>query len=120
VFAAGIIGTGLLAVPVMAGSGAYALAETFSWREGLDRRFLQAKSFYPTIAVSTFIGAGLNFASLDPVRALYWSAVVNGVLAAPVMAAVMLIPGHSAIMGRLTLPRPMLIMGRLATASCLP
>jgi NRAMP (natural resistance-associated macrophage protein)-like metal ion transporter len=115
IFATGIIGTGLLAVPVLAGSGAYALAETFSWHEGLDRKLFQAKSFYAAIAVSTLIGVGLNFTSLDPVKALYWSAVVNGVLAAPVMAAVMLLSGNQRVMGGLTLPRSMSILGWLAT-----
>lgn len=115
VFAAGIIGTGLLAVPVLAGSSAYALAEAFGWREGLDRRLLQAKSFYATIAVSTLVGVSLNFTALDPVKALYWSAVVNGVLAAPVMTVIMLIAGNARIMGRSTLPLWMLIGGWLAT-----
>ena len=115
IFAAGIIGTGLLAVPVLAGSAAYALSEAFKWREGLDRRLLQAKSFYATIAISTMAGVGLNFTSLNPVKALYWSAVVNGVMAAPVMAVMMLIAGNGRIMGRLTLPLPMLIGGWLAT-----
>ena len=116
IFAAGVIGTGLLAVPVLAGSSAYAVAETFGWRVGLDRKLLQAKSFYATLAVSTLAGVGLNFTALDPVKALYWSAVLNGVLAAPVMAAMMLIGGNGRIMGRLTLPRPMLVGGWLATA----
>ena len=115
VFAAGIIGTGLLAVPVLAGSSAYALSEALHWREGLDRRLLQAKSFYATIAVSTVAGIGLNFTTLDPVKALYWSAVVNGVLSAPVMAVMMLIASNGRIMGRLTLSRPMLAFGWLAT-----
>ena len=115
VFAAGIIGTGLLAVPVLAGSGAYALSEAFKWREGLDRRLLQAKSFYATIAVSTMAGAALNFTPLDPVKALYWSAVVNGVLAAPVMAVMMLVASNPRIMGRLTLSRTMRLGGWLAT-----
>ena len=112
IFAAGIIGTGLLAVPVLAGSSAYALSEAFRWREGLDRRLLQAKAFYATITVSTLAGVGLNFTTLDPVKALYWSAVVNGVLATPVMAVIVLIAGNGRIMGRLTLPRSMLV-GRL-------
>jgi len=116
IFAAGIIGTGLLAVPVLAGSGAYAVSETFRWREGLDRRLLQAKSFYAAIAVSTMAGVGLNFTALDPVKALYWSAVVNGVLAAPVMAAMLLIGANGRIMGRLTLSRLMLVFGWLATS----
>ena len=115
VFAAGIIGTGLLAVPVLAGSSAYALSEAFHWREGLDRRLLQAKSFYATIAASTMAGVGLNFSTLDPVRALYWSAVVNGVLSAPVMAVMMLIGANGRIMGRLTLSRTMLALGWTAT-----
>ncbi len=115
VFAAGIIGTGLLAVPVLAGSAAYAVSEAFGWRGGLNRRPLQAKSFYATIAVATMAGVGLNFTSLDPVRALYWSAVVNGVLAAPVMAVIMLIAGNGRIMGRLTLSAPLLAGGWLAT-----
>ena len=115
VFATGIIGTGLLAVPVLAGSSAYALSETFQWHEGLDRRLLQAKSFYATIAVSTLAGVGLNFTALDPVKALYWSAVVNGVLAAPVMTVLMLIASNGGIMGELTLPRSMLIGGWMAT-----
>jgi NRAMP (natural resistance-associated macrophage protein)-like metal ion transporter len=116
VFAAGIVGTGLLAVPVLAGSGAYALSEAFRWRVGLDRRLFQAKSFYATIAVSTMAGVGLNFTELDPVKALYWSAVVNGVLAAPVMAVIMLVAANGRIMGRLTVPTPMLVCGWLATA----
>ena len=115
IFAAGIIGTGLLAVPVLAGSSAYAVSETFRWIEGLDWRPLQAKAFYATIAVSTIAGVGLNFSSLDPVKALYWSAVVNGVLAAPVMAVLMLIAGNGRIMGRLTLSRPMMAFGWAAT-----
>lgn len=116
IFAAGIVGTGLLAVPVLAGSAAYALAEAFKWREGLDMRLFQAKSFYATIAVATMAGVGLNFMPLDPVRALYWSAVVNGVLAAPVMAVLMLIAGNGRIMGRLTASRAMLTGGWVATA----
>lgn len=116
IFAAGIIGTGLLAVPVLAGSAAYALSETFRWQEGLDWRLFQAKSFYAVIAVATMAGVGLNFTPLDPVRALYWSAVVNGVLAAPVMAVLMLIASNGRIMGRLTIPRSMQAFGWIATA----
>ena len=116
VFAAGILGTGLLAVPVLAGSSAYALSEAFQWQEGLDRRLLQAKAFYATIAVSTLAGVGLNFTALDPVKALYWSAVVNGVLAAPVMVVLMLLAGNRRVMRDLTLPLPLLIGGWAATA----
>lgn len=115
-FAAGIIATGMLAVPVLAGSAAYGLSEVFGWTEGLDRRPREAKAFYSTIAVATLCGVALNFTSLDPVKALYWSAVVNGVLAAPLMAVMMVIAMNRRIMGRLTLPRPMLVVGWLATA----
>ncbi len=116
VFATGILGTGLLAVPVLAGSAAYAVSEAFGWQEGLDLRPRQATWFYAAIAVATMAGVGLNFTRLDPVKALYWSAVVNGVLAAPVMAAVMLVAANGRIMGRLTLPAPMLVGGWLAVA----
>jgi NRAMP (natural resistance-associated macrophage protein)-like metal ion transporter len=115
-FAAGIIATGMLAVPVLAGSAAYAISEMFRWTEGLERKPREAKAFYVTIAVATLGGAALNFTSLDPIKALYWSAVVNGVLAAPLMAIMMTIAVNKRIMGRLTLPRPMIVLGWLATA----
>ncbi len=114
-FAAGIIGTGLLAVPVLAGSAAYAVAEVFRWPQGLDRLLGEAKAFYAVIAVATMAGVGLNFTAIDPVKALYWSAVVNGVLAAPLMVVMMLISTNGRVMGRLTLPRGMVLGGWLAT-----
>ncbi len=116
-FAAGIIATGMLAVPVLAGSAAYGVSEVFGWTEGLDRRPREAKAFYATIAAATLGGAALNFTALDPVKALYWSAVVNGVLAAPLMAVMMLIATNPRVMGRLTLPGFMVIGGWLATAA---
>jgi Mn2+/Fe2+ NRAMP family transporter len=115
-FASGIIATGMLAVPVLAGSAAYAVSEFFHWTEGLDRRPREAKAFYATIALATMGGVALNFTSLDPIKALYWSAVVNGVLAAPLMAVMMVIAMNPRIMGRLTLPRSMVVVGWLATA----
>ena len=115
-FAAGIIATGMLAVPVLAGSAAYGVSEVFQWTEGLDRRPREAKAFYATIAVATLCGVGLNFSSLDPVKALYWSAVVNGILAAPLMAVMMVIAMNPRVMGRLTLPRSMIVGGWLATS----
>ncbi len=114
-FAMGIIGTGMLAVPVLAGSAAYAVSEVFKWREGLDRRPREAKAFYATIAVATLGGVALNFTPLDPIKALYWSAVVNGVLAAPLMVVMMLIGRNKRIMGKFTLPFPLAIMGWAAT-----
>ncbi len=115
IFSIGIIGTGLLAVPVLAGSGAYALAEAFAWREGLDRKLMHARSFYAAIAVSTLVGIALNFVGLNPVKALYWSAVLNGLLAAPVMAIIMLAASNPKIMGDLVLSRTMQVGGWLAT-----
>ncbi|QEX14740.1 iron transporter [Hypericibacter terrae] len=114
-FAAGIIGTGMLAVPVLAGSAAYAVSEMFHWPEGLDRRPREAKTFYATIAATTLGGVALNFTGLDPIRALYWSAVVNGILAAPLMTIMIMIAMNPRIMGRLTLPPWMAVVGGLAT-----
>jgi NRAMP (natural resistance-associated macrophage protein)-like metal ion transporter len=114
-FAAGIIGIGLLAVPVLAGSGAYALGEALGWTTGLDRQPLDAKAFYGTIAVSTLIGIGVNFVGLDPIKALFWSAVINGVVAVPLMAIIMLMAMRQDVMGRFVLPRALWAMGWLCT-----
>ena len=116
IFSAGIIGTGMLAVTVLAGSAAYAVAEVFQWQGSLDSRPRQARAFYGTIAVATLGGVALNFTALDPIKALYWSAVVNGVLAAPLMAVILLIATNPRVMGRLTLSGPMRAPGWLATA----
>jgi hypothetical protein len=115
-FALGIIGTGLLAVPVLAGSAAYAVSEMFGWAHSLDARPNDARAFYATIAVATLLGVALNFVGLDPVRSLYWAPVVNGVLAAPLMAVMMLIVTNPRVMGRLTLSRRVAIWGWAATA----
>ena len=115
-FAIGIIGTGLLAVPILAGSAAYALAETFGWTEGLHRKPLEARAFYATIAVATLGGFLLNLIGFDPMRALYWTAVINGLLAPPLMVLTMLIASNPKVMGRLTISRPLKIWGWLATA----
>ena len=116
VFALGIIGTGLLALPVLAGSAAYALGETFGWRVGLARRPGRAIEFYATIALATGIGAVLNFTPIDPFKALFWSAVINGIAAAPLMALIMHLACRRASMGRFTLPLPLKVVGWLATA----
>jgi NRAMP (natural resistance-associated macrophage protein)-like metal ion transporter len=116
-FACGIIGIGLLAVPVLAGSGAYALGEALGWTTGLDRKPLDAKAFYGTIAVSTLIGIGINFIGLDPIKALFWSAVINGVVAVPLMAIIMLLAMRVDVMGRFVLPRPLWAMGWFCTAT---
>jgi NRAMP (natural resistance-associated macrophage protein)-like metal ion transporter len=98
-FATGIIGTGLLAVPILAGSAAYAVSEAFGWTEGLDRKPREAKAFYGVIALATAGGIALNFIGIDPMKALYWSAVVNGLLAPPLMVVTMLIAKNRTVMG---------------------
>ncbi|MFM0163418.1 NRAMP family divalent metal transporter [Paraburkholderia sediminicola] len=115
IFAAGIIGTGLLTLPVLAGSGAYAVGELFAWRVGLARLPLQAKAFYGVIAAATAIGVGLNFTSIDPVKALFWSAVLNGVVAVPVMIVMMHLSMRTSIMSRFTLPLVLRVLGWVAT-----
>jgi NRAMP (natural resistance-associated macrophage protein)-like metal ion transporter len=115
VFAAGIIGIGLLAVPVLAGSAAYALGEALNWPTGLDRRPLDAKAFYGTIAVATVVGILINFVDLDPIKALFWSAVLNGVVAVPLMVVIMIMAMQPKVMGSFVLPRPLWAMGWLCT-----
>jgi Mn2+/Fe2+ NRAMP family transporter len=116
VFALGIVGTGLLAVPVLAGSAAYATGEAFGWHVGLARKFGRARAFYVTIAVATVVGAGFNFTPIDPIKALFWSAVINGVVAVPVMAMMMLLASRTDVMGRFTLTRGLKLVGWAATA----
>ena len=115
-FALGIVGTGLLAVPVLAGSAAYAVAEMLGRPASLDSRPLKARLFYGTIAATTLAGAMLQSIGVNPVRALYWSAVINGVLAAPLMALMMLIVTNPRAMGHLTLGRRGAVLGWAATA----
>jgi Mn2+/Fe2+ NRAMP family transporter len=117
VFAAGIIGTGMPALPALAGSAAYALGEMLAWHVGLAQLPLRAKAFYATIAVGMALGAVLNFSPIDPIRALYWSAVLNGVVAVPVMITMMLLTMRRSIMAGFTLPLPMQVMGWLATTA---
>jgi NRAMP (natural resistance-associated macrophage protein)-like metal ion transporter len=114
-FAFGIIGTGLLAVPVLAGSAAYAVSEMFGRPASLDSKPNRAKLFYGTIAMTTLAGALMQYAGVNPVRALYWSAVINGVLAAPLMAIMMLIVTNPRAMGHLTLGLRGAILGWAAT-----
>ena len=115
-FAAGIIGTGLLALPVLAGSAAYALGEAMGWSVGLAKRAGRAPAFYGAIAAATLIGAALNFSPIDPIKALFWSAVVNGVVAVPVMVIMMLLTHRKDVMGQFTLPAVLRLLGWVATA----
>ena len=114
-FALGIIGTGLLAVPILAGSAAYAVTEMVGKAGSLDAKPLKGRLFYATIALTTLAGAALTSVAIDPVRALYWAAVVNGVLAAPLMAMMMLIVRNKRAMGRLTLSPMATVLGWFAT-----
>ena len=117
IFALGIIGTGLLALPVLAGSAAYALGETLYWRVGLARRPGRAKAFYGTIAAATALGAILNFSPLDPIKALFWSAVINGVAAVPIMVMIMLMASAPRVMGKFSLAPASRFLGWLATGA---
>jgi NRAMP (natural resistance-associated macrophage protein)-like metal ion transporter len=115
-FTLGIVGTGLLAVPVLAGSAAYALGEARKWPIGLAREPKKAKAFYLAIATATLIGILINFSPINPIKALYWSAVINGVVAVPVMAIMMLMAVNAKVMGKFTVPLAMRVVGWGATA----
>jgi Mn2+/Fe2+ NRAMP family transporter len=102
IFALGIIGTGMLAVPVLAGSCGYALADAFGWKQGLSKRFKQAKYFYLIIAAATAIGLWINFSNIDPIKALIYTAVINGVTAIPILFAIMRIANDKRVLGSKT------------------
>jgi len=113
-FAIGIIGTGLLAVPILAGSGAYALSEILHWREGLELKFSRARGFYLIIAFSILVGLGLNFVGVDSIKALYYSAYLNGIIALPLLFAIMIVGNDKKIMGEETHPKWVKVFGWLA------
>jgi NRAMP (natural resistance-associated macrophage protein)-like metal ion transporter len=114
-FSLGIIGTGMLAIPVLAGSAAYAVAESFEWRSGLDMKLHEAREFYGIIAVATIGGVILNFTHLDPMRALIWSAEINGVIAVPIMVIMMLLASRADVMGRFVVRPRLRRLGWAAT-----
>jgi NRAMP (natural resistance-associated macrophage protein)-like metal ion transporter len=115
-FAMGIIGTGLLAVPVLAGSAAFAVAEVFGWKEGLEYQPRQAAGFYSIIVLATLVGALIDWSPIDPMRALFWSAVLNGLAAVPLMIAMMVVVSRHKVMGRFTASPSLLAFGWAATA----
>ncbi|MEO7149680.1 MAG: divalent metal cation transporter [Rhodanobacteraceae bacterium] len=115
-FAAGIVGTGLLALPVLAGSSAYALGETFRWKTGLEIKPHKAKLFYGTIALATLIGVTLSFSSIDPIKMLFWSAVINGVIAVPLMSVILFLASRRKVMGKFVISPWLKCLGWLATA----
>ena len=115
-FAVGLIGAGLLAIPVLTGSAAYAVAETFGWRSGLDEKPRHAKKFYGVIALSTLVGVAIDFLGINPITALFWTAVINGVVAPPLLVVVMLVANNKQAMGERTNGVFTNIVGWLAAA----
>lgn len=118
-FAIGIVGTGMLALPVLGGSAAYAVGEAMQWPTGLERKAREAKGFYGVIAVATLVAVIINFTPLDPIKALFWTAVINGVIAVPLMVVMMFMATNPKVMGRFTLSRSLRILGWLATVMML-
>jgi Mn2+/Fe2+ NRAMP family transporter len=118
-FTAGIVGTGLLAVPVLAGSAAYGVAEAFKWRASLENRPSEARQFYGVLAVATLVGLALNFVGMNPIRALFWSAVINGVVSVPLMVVTLLMAVNPRVMGKFTLPLRLRVLGWIATVAML-
>lgn len=115
-FSLGIIGTGLIAIPVLAGSSAYALAEAVQLPVGLERKLDKAKGFYGILSVATTLGVALNFIGINPIKALFWSAVINGVAAVPIMIVMMLMTANVKVTGSVRLPLPQKVIGWIATS----
>jgi NRAMP (natural resistance-associated macrophage protein)-like metal ion transporter len=115
-FAIGIVGTGLLAIPVLAGSAAYAISELQGWRKGLERKPQEAVRFYLTIAIAVVLGLVVDYSSLDPIKALFWSAVLNGVIAGPIMIAMMIVATRKSLMGEFTATAGQRLFGWIASA----
>ncbi len=114
-FGLGIVGTGMLAVPVLAGSAAYAVSESFKWKAGLDLKLLEAREFYGIIAFATLGGVALDFTPIDPIKALFWCAVINGIIAVPIMIVMMLLADDPKVMGAFAVTRRLKTLGWLAT-----
>jgi Mn2+/Fe2+ NRAMP family transporter len=114
-FAIGLIGTGLLAVPVLAGSTAYAVAEAAGWPVGLSLLPTKGIAFYGVVAMATLLGVGAHFAPIAPMRLLYWSAVLNGIIVVPIMAVLLLVTSRQEVMGNFVLPMPLRLAGWAVT-----
>ncbi len=115
-FALGILGVGLIGVPVLAGSAAYAFSETMGWKEGLERKPRTALGFYGVIAISVLSGLAIQYSPISPMKALFWSAVINGVVAVPLMVVIIILASKKSVMGDFTVSRPIVILGCVATA----
>ena len=114
-FALGILGVGLIGVPVLAGSGAYALCEAMGWKWGLERKATDARGFYGVIAVSVLLALVIQYSPINPMKALFWSAVINGVVAVPLLAVITLLVSKKAVMGPYTASRSLIVLGWIAT-----
>jgi Mn2+/Fe2+ NRAMP family transporter len=115
-FAVGILGVGLIGVPVLAGSAAYALCEAMGWKWGLERKASDARGFYGVLAVSVLAGLVIQYSPMSSMRALFWSAVINGIVAVPLMAVVIILVSRKSVMGEFTESRSIIILGWIATA----
>jgi Mn2+/Fe2+ NRAMP family transporter len=115
-FALGILGVGLIGVPVLAGSAAYALSEAMGWKSALERKVTDARGFYGVIAVSVLAGLFIQYLPISPMKALFWSAVINGVVAVPLMVVIILLASRKSVMGPFTSGRSIVILGWIATA----
>ena len=113
-FALGIIGVGLIGVPVLAGSSAYALCEAMNWTWGLERKATDARAFYGVIAVSVLLGLVIQYSPISPMRALFWSAIINGVVAVPLMVVIILLVQNKSVMGQFTASRPIVVLAWIA------
>ena len=115
-FAFGILGVGLIGVPVLAGSGAYALSEAMGWHEGLERKVRDARGFYGIIAISVLVALAIQYSPISPMKALFWSAVINGVVAVPLVVVIILLVSKKSVMGDFTVSRPLAFLGWITAA----
>jgi Mn2+/Fe2+ NRAMP family transporter len=115
-FALGVLGVGLIGVPVLAGSAGYALAEAMGWKFGLERNVKDARGFYAVIAVSVLLGLGIQYSPISPLKALFWSAVINGIVAVPLMVVVILLASRKSVMGAFTANKWIVLLGWIAVA----
>jgi Mn2+/Fe2+ NRAMP family transporter len=115
-FTLGLLGVGLIGVPVLAGSGAYAFAEAMGWPEGLERKVRSARGFYGVIVISVLLGLGIQYSPISPMKALFWTAVINGVVAVPLMAVIILLSSKKSVMGEFTASRSLIALGWIGTA----
>jgi NRAMP (natural resistance-associated macrophage protein)-like metal ion transporter len=116
IFALGVIGTGMLAIPILSGSSAYALSEGFGWKQGLSKKFKEAKSFYLIISSSTGVGLWINFMGLDPIRALFYTAIINGIIAVPLLIAIIKVANDKKILHTHTNRRLSNVLGWVTVA----